>query len=166
MMASDNPDLSEFRDEGGKLLMWHGFADQLIPGATIDYYDAVTNAMSNGNYNKTQKFARLFMAPGVEHCGGGVGPQPENLLGALVNWVEHGKAPNVILASKALQAGAGRKRGRCARTPPLRNGRAREARTTPRTSSAAGWKARTARSSVGSGRSLARHYGSCKSGAP
>ena len=103
LMASDDPDLSEFRDQGGKLLLWHGFADQLIPSdGTIDYYDAVTNAISHGSYRKTQRFARLFMAPGVAHCGGGFGPQPQNLFGTVVNWVEHGKAPNVILASKAL----------------------------------------------------------------
>jgi hypothetical protein len=106
IMASDNPDLSEFRDHGGKLLLWHGFSDQLITSeGTIDYYDDVVNTMSHGSYTRTQKFARLFMAPGVGHCGGGSGPQPQNLFPAVVNWVEHGKAPNVILASKAITGG-------------------------------------------------------------
>ena len=106
IMASDNPDLSEFRDQGGKLVLWHGFADQLITSeGTIDYYDDVVNTMSRGNYKRTQKFARLFMAPGVGHCGGGAGPQPQNLFPAVVNWVEHGKAPDVILASKAITGG-------------------------------------------------------------
>lgn len=103
MMASDDPDLSEFRNQGSKLLLWHGFADQLIPSeGTIDYYDALTNRLSGGSYAKTQKWARLFMAPGVAHCGGGTGPQPQNVFPALVSWVEQGKAPNVILASKPL----------------------------------------------------------------
>jgi hypothetical protein len=100
IMASDNPDLSTFRDLGGKLVMWHGFSDQLIvPGGTIDYYDAVTRALGGG-YKRTQTFARLFMAPGVGHCGGGTGPQPQQLFDAVVNWVEQGEAPDTILAAR------------------------------------------------------------------
>ncbi len=105
LMASDNPDLSAFRNRGGKLVMWHGFADQLIvPGGSIDYYDAVTQALGGG-YKRTQQFARLFMAPGVGHCGGGSGPQPRNPFGAVVNWVENGQAPDTILASKPITGG-------------------------------------------------------------
>lgn len=100
IMASDNPDLGAFRDRGGKVIMWHGFADQLIvPEGTIDYYDAVTQELGGG-YNRTQQFARLFMAPGVGHCGGGNGPQPQGLFNAVVNWVEHAQAPDTILATK------------------------------------------------------------------
>ena len=103
LQASDNPDLSEFRDNGGKLLLWHGFADQLImPEGTIEYYDNVVNTL-HGGYSHTQDFARLFMAPGVAHCGGGVGPQPQNLFGTVVNWVEQGQAPDTILAAKTGQ---------------------------------------------------------------
>src|SRR6266480_3923291 len=105
LMASDNPNLATFRDHGGKVVMWHGFADQLIvPQGTIDYYDAVTQALGGG-YAQTQQFARLFMAPGVGHCGGGSGPQPQALFDAVVNWVEHGVAPDRILASKAVAGG-------------------------------------------------------------
>ncbi len=72
IMASDDPNLARFRGHGGKVLMWHGFADQLIvPGGTIDYYDRVSRRF--GGYSRTQEFARLFMAPGVAHCGGGAG---------------------------------------------------------------------------------------------
>jgi hypothetical protein len=100
VMASDNPDLSAFRDRGGKLVMWHGFADQLIvPEGAIDYYDAVTQALGGG-YKRTEQFARLFMAPGVGHCGGGNGPQPQAIFDAVVNWVEDGQAPDRILAAK------------------------------------------------------------------
>jgi hypothetical protein len=102
IMASDNPNLAPFRDRGGKAIVWHGFADPLIvPEGTIDYYDAVTQALGGG-YKHTQQFARLFMAPGVSHCGGGNGPQPQGLFDAVVNWVEHGQAPDTILATKSV----------------------------------------------------------------
>ena len=99
LMASDNPDLRRFRAHGGKLVMWHGFADQLIvPQGTIDYYDAVVRR--SGGYARTQQFARLFMAPGVAHCAGGAGPQPQGLFDAVVNWVERGETPERILATR------------------------------------------------------------------
>jgi hypothetical protein len=104
-MASDDPNLAAFRNRGGKVLMWHGWADQLIvPEGTIDYYDRVTRKLGGG-YARTQRFARLFMAPGVAHCAGGNGPQPQGLFNALVDWVERGKAPEQILASKPVAGG-------------------------------------------------------------
>jgi hypothetical protein len=113
IMASDNPDLSAFRDRGSKLVIWHGFADQLIvPGGSIDYYDAVTQALGGG-YKRTQEFARLFMAPGVGHCGGGNGPQPQGLFTAVVDWVEKGQAPDTILASRPLPGGMTQTRPLC-----------------------------------------------------
>src|SRR5262249_11570243 len=100
LMASDNPNLAAFRNHGGKLLLWHGFADQLIvPEGTIDYYDAVTHRLGGG-YKPTQRVARLFTAPAVATCGGGTGPQPQGMFDALVTWVEHGHAPDQIVASK------------------------------------------------------------------
>jgi hypothetical protein len=99
IMASDDSNLARFRGQGGKVLMWHGFADQLIvPGGTIDYYDRVSRRF--GGYPRTQEFARLFMAPGVAHCGGGAGHQPQGLFEAVVDWVEHGNAPDHIVATR------------------------------------------------------------------
>jgi hypothetical protein len=93
--------------------MWHGFADQLIvPGGSIDYYDSVTQKLGGG-YKRTQGFARLFMAPGVGHCGGGSGPQPQGLFDAVVDWVERGKAPDTILASKPAVGGGTQTRPLC-----------------------------------------------------
>ena len=112
LMASENPDLSAFRNLGGKLVMWQGWADQLImsEGSTT-YYDAVANVM--GGYAALQPWYRHFMAPGVGHCGGGVGPQPQNLFQAVVNWVENGAAPDTIVASKALTGGGTQTRPLC-----------------------------------------------------
>src|SRR5262245_38952617 len=110
IMATDNPDLSRFRDRGGKLILWHGFADQLImPGGTIEYYERVTKQVGGD----VSSFARLFMAPGVAHCRGGDGPAPTNLLESVVDWVEKGTAPATITASRPLPAGGTRTRPLC-----------------------------------------------------
>jgi len=93
VMGTDNPDLSGFKKTGGKLIMWHGLADQLIfPQGTINYYNRVQRLM--GGTDDTTDFARLFLAPGVTHCGlFAPGPVPEDPLGQVVQWVENGKAP-------------------------------------------------------------------------
>lgn len=105
VIGTDNPDLTGFRDRGGKAILWHGWADQLITAeGTIDYYKRVTQQM--GGPKKTSEFARLFLAPGVAHCGGGPGPSPYGQLDALVSWVEQGKAPETLTAARRDQAGA------------------------------------------------------------
>jgi len=96
-----DPDLRAFKADGGKLLLWQGLADPAIsPVGTIAYYQAVQNFM--GGAAHTTDFARLFMLPGVSHCGGGDGPDSFNGLGALVNWVEQGQAPASLLTSKVV----------------------------------------------------------------
>jgi feruloyl esterase len=98
-VLSDSADLDSFHDAGGKLLMWHGWSDQLLsPRATINFYDRVTDA--TGSLKKTQDYARLFTAPGVGHCGGGNGPQPVGQFQALIDWVEHNDAPDTLRAEK------------------------------------------------------------------
>ena len=73
-------------------MMWHGWADQLIyPQGTIDYFERVQEEFGE---SRTRKFSRLFMAPGVAHCGGGTGPPPNGQFEALVRWVEKGDAPD------------------------------------------------------------------------
>jgi len=105
VIGTDNPDLTAFRDYGGKAIIWHGWADQLISAdGTIDYYKRVQQQM--GGPNKASQFARLFMAPGVAHCAGGAGPNPYGQLDALLSWVEDGKAPETLTAARRDQAGA------------------------------------------------------------
>jgi hypothetical protein len=105
VLATDNPDLSAFRDRGGKIVLWHGWWDQLIyPEGTIDYYQRVQKHM--GGAENTSKFARLFLAPGVGHCAGGAGPQPDGQFDAVVRWVEKGDAPQVLNAVRRDANGA------------------------------------------------------------
>jgi feruloyl esterase len=100
--AATDPDLSLFRDEGGKLILYHGWSDPaLAPLATIQYYDSVLASKSNEERGPAQQFARLFMAPGMRHCIGSGGPGPNffDPLTPVINWVEQGTAPGQILAA-------------------------------------------------------------------
>jgi hypothetical protein len=96
-------DLDSFRRHGGKLLTFVGMNDQLImPRGVINYYREMASRYGNEpDFDRVQRFYRLFRAPGVAHCGGGVGPQPQGLFDALVNWVENDVAPERILAQNA-----------------------------------------------------------------
>jgi hypothetical protein len=97
VIATDNPDLGAFERDGGKILIWHGLADELIfPQGTIQYYQRVQDTLGAQN---TATFARLFIAPGAQHCAASAGPAPANPLQDVVNWVEHGQAPATILAT-------------------------------------------------------------------
>ncbi|OAG08447.1 tannase and feruloyl esterase [Paraphaeosphaeria sporulosa] len=96
IIGTSSPELSAFRNSGGKILSWHGLADQLIPpNGTAGYYDRVFR-----QDRKVHDFYRLFFAPGTRHCQAGAGPYPYDSLDALVDWVEHGKAPDVLVATK------------------------------------------------------------------
>ena len=104
VLATDNPDLTAFKARGGKIVMWHGWSDQLIyPGGSIDYYTRVQKTM--GGPAKTSEFFRFFLAPGVAHCGGGPGPAPSGQFEAMVKWVEEGKAPDTLQAIRRDQTG-------------------------------------------------------------
>ena len=105
VIGTDNPDLSAFRDRGGKVIWWHGGADQLItPDGSIDFYKRVLQRM--GGAQKTSEFLRFFLAPGVGHCGGGAGPSPYGQLDAVLSWVEDSKAPASLTAARRDQTGA------------------------------------------------------------
>jgi hypothetical protein len=83
-LDANNPDLSGFRRHGGKLLMYHGLADPFVtPLASLDYYTAVIGATGGSQpVRTTQNFARLFLAPGVTHCGGGPKSDPRGRVGS------------------------------------------------------------------------------------
>lgn len=114
ILDADSPDLTRFARHGGKLIMYVGGADALIsPAAGLAYYRLVTARM--GGLVRTQRFFRLFVAPGMQHCQGGGGPNAfgqawiapaakrdarHDIRRALQAWVEHGRVPRVLVAAK------------------------------------------------------------------
>jgi Tannase and feruloyl esterase len=92
-------DLRAFKARGGKILMWHGWADgAIVATSSIGYYEGVTQLM--GGRRQTEDFFRLFLVPGVHHGGGGPGFTEFDSLTALENWVEKGQAPEKLIAGK------------------------------------------------------------------
>jgi feruloyl esterase len=111
-----NANLKPFRDRGGKLILYHGWGDDAIsPLNTINYFKMVVEKTTGGPKaadastpedarfrapaQKTGEFMRLFMVPGMNHCGGGLGPNTFDALTALSNWVEKRQAPDALLGS-------------------------------------------------------------------
>ena len=105
-----DPDLSAFKKRGGKLIIYHGWSDAAIPPTNaVNYYQSVVSKMGAKD---SKTFVRLFMAPGMQHCGGGPGPNsfgefgvaqgdPQHDMGAaLEQWVEKGVAPEQLIATK------------------------------------------------------------------
>ena len=113
---TDSPDLGAVRSKGAKIIHFHGWGDQLIPPAgSVNYYTRMANGV--GGFAEAQKFNRLFMVPGLGHCGG-VGsvsgsaspvanansvplPGPNQFFDALVGWVEQSKAPDRVVLQSA-----------------------------------------------------------------
>jgi feruloyl esterase len=92
-----NPDLGTFQQHGHKLIVYHGWADWLVPpGEAINYREAV---LARSAAHATDQFYRLFMIPGMAHCGGGPGLTSFSALDPLVKWVEQGIPPDSIVAT-------------------------------------------------------------------
>lgn len=112
ILNATDPNLKPFKSRGGKLILYHGWSDAAIPPVNaINYYESVAAALGPAD---TRSFVRLFMAPGMQHCGGGPGPSsfdqfgsskiagdPEHdMFTAVERWVEQGIAPERIIATK------------------------------------------------------------------
>ena len=116
--------LRAFAARGGKLIIYHGLADSLVPPAqSVAFYER--QARELGGMARLQRSARLFMAPGVQHCGGGAGPDVFNsalgglppppvagpgddLFAALIGWTDKGRAPERVVATKFVEGQAGK----------------------------------------------------------
>lgn len=97
MLGATNPDLRAFAANGGKMILWHGWTDPGIPALnTVGYVQTVRDEMGAA---AVDDFVRVYMAPGVNHCGGGVGPNQFDMLTPLVRWREEGVAPTSIVAA-------------------------------------------------------------------
>ena len=110
-MNAVSTDLDRFRAHDGKLLMYFGWADNVSSARTgIDYYESLRAAPHGAT---VPDFARLFLMPGVGHCGGGPGPDTFDAVDVLSRWVEHGEAPDRIVASHSTAGKVDRTRPLC-----------------------------------------------------
>jgi len=107
-----DPNLTAFKQRGGKILQYHGWNDQQIaPQNSINYYESVVARV--GDRRAVEEFYRLFMVPGMMHCQGGEGATDQfDKIAALEQWVERGITPNKVVASHV-------KAGAAVRTRPL-----------------------------------------------
>jgi feruloyl esterase len=117
-LNSINSDLRPFRDRGGKLIHYHGWADWgITPYNSIDYFNSVVKTVGGSTSAEArrdvQDFHRLFLMPGVSHCRGGAGPDAFDGLGALEAWVERGEAPERMQAAKIIDGNTVRTRPLC-----------------------------------------------------
>jgi feruloyl esterase len=111
-MNATDPNMKPFFSHRGKLLLYHGWSDPNVATLnTIKYYESVVQNL--GGADKASDQVRLFLAPGMGHCGGGEGPNTFDMVTALEQWVEKGKAPDAIPASHATNGQVDRTRPLC-----------------------------------------------------
>jgi feruloyl esterase len=111
ILNASSPDLRTFRQRGGRLLLYHGWSDQNFSAlSTIGYYESVRDTSGAGQLGE---WFRLFLAPGMGHCGGGEGPNVFDPVAALEQWVEEGRAPATITASRRAEGKPDRTRPLC-----------------------------------------------------
>jgi feruloyl esterase len=113
IMNATDPDMKKFFAHGGKLLLYHGWSDPNVPAVnTIKYYRGVVENLGGASSASTS--VRLFMAPGMGHCGGGEGPNVFDKMAAIEQWVEQGTAPDVLIATHSTSGKVDRSRPLCA----------------------------------------------------
>ena len=101
VLSAKDPNLDAFAARGGKLVLWHGWADAALPAqATVNYYRDVLERDP-----EAMEYARLFLVPGCYHCGGGPGISRVDWLQVVVEWTEEGKAPDRLIARRAAADG-------------------------------------------------------------
>ena len=98
LAGATNPELSKLKQRGGKVIHYHGWADQTLTAyMSVNYYDSVLAKMGEKTVND---FYRFYLIPGMFHCAGGVGCNTVDWLTAIVDWVEKGKAPASLLGAQ------------------------------------------------------------------
>jgi feruloyl esterase len=113
VMNATDPNMTPFFSHGGRLLLYHGWSDPNVPTVnTIKYYKSVVDRL--GGPAKASNSVRLFLAPGMGHCGGGEGPNVFDKVGALERWVEQGTAPQRLNATHSADGKVDRTRPLCA----------------------------------------------------
>jgi hypothetical protein len=107
---AQDTDLSEFKAKGGKIIMTYGWSDQILqPMMGVDYYERALAA----NGADAKDFIRLFMLPGMTHCAGGLGPDQNDAVTAVIDWVEAGVVPARLEARKIINGEVTRSRPLC-----------------------------------------------------
>jgi tannase/feruloyl esterase len=117
ILDATNPDISRFAaNPKRRMLIYHGWADPSIqPEPTMQYYRDVVKRSYGGNLDKARNQVRLFMVPGMGHCSGGAGPANwGDKLAPLIEWVEHGTAPDYVVARHSTAGTVDNERKVCA----------------------------------------------------
>jgi feruloyl esterase len=122
LLDATDPDLTRFLvGHNGKLVLWHGWADAgAPPEPTFDYYGQVVGKTFGGKIDAARERARLYMFPGMGHCGGGPGPNEWDPLTPLVSWVEQGTAPDSVVAQRVTDGRVTNERRVCAQPQAAR----------------------------------------------
>jgi tannase/feruloyl esterase len=96
LLNATDPSLAKIRDRGGKVILWHGWSDVALTAlSSIEYYESVEKQDLSAH-----EYIRMFLLPGVGHCGGGPGPDSVDWITAIEQWVEDDAAPERLIASK------------------------------------------------------------------